>query len=291
MSPITLLTDFGLRDYYVAAMKGVLLSRAPGATLVDISHDVEPGDIQSAAFLLEAAYPCFPAGTVHLAVVDPGVGTGRHMLALEMPDGSRLVAPDNGLLDGFIDGARRVVAADRPDLYREAPGATFHGRDRFAPLAAALASGARVHTLGPVLEAPVRLGREKPKKGNGLLQGQVTQIDRYGNIVTDIPASWLVNNLISAIYAECGEAVIETLVTCYEEIPSGKEALLVGSLGTLELSRNGESMAAACGVRRGDSVRIRFHSPVHDSKSTKHRAASRREPYETVGVQDHQHSE
>ncbi|MEM8996861.1 MAG: SAM-dependent chlorinase/fluorinase, partial [Acidobacteriota bacterium] len=223
MSPITLLTDFGLSDYYVAAMKGVLLTRAPGAPLVDISHDVDPGDVRGAAFLLEAAYPCFPAGTVHLAVVDPGVGTDRSLLAVEMPDGSRLVAPDNGLLDGFIDDARQVVAADRPDLYREAPGATFHGRDRFAPLAAALATGAGVHTLGPLLEAPVRLSRQQPKKGNGLLQGQVTQIDRYGNIVTDIPAAWLINNPLSAIYAECGEAVIETLVTCYEEIPSGKD--------------------------------------------------------------------
>ncbi|MEM1178964.1 MAG: SAM-dependent chlorinase/fluorinase [Acidobacteriota bacterium] len=291
MKPITLLTDFGVTDYYVAALKGVLLSRAPGSPLVDISHSVEPGDIDGAAFLLEAAYPCFPEGTVHLAVVDPGVGTERHLLVLEMPDGCRLVAPDNGVLEGFIDRALHVIAADRPDLYREAPGSTFHGRDRFAPLAAALASGTAATSLGSVLEAPVRRPREKPKKGNGLLQGQVIHIDRYGNVVTDIPASWLLNDSQSAIYAECGEAVIETLVTCYDEIPLGKEAILVGSLDTMELSRNGESMAALYGIGRGESVRIRFRSLEHHSKSTKHRAASRRERYETVGVQDHQYPE
>src|SRR5437588_11052452 len=149
MAPLlTLLTDFGSSDYYVAAVKGTVLRLAPGTQLVDISHQVEPGDVAGAAFLLAAAAPAFPTGTVHLAVVDPGVGSRRRILAAETASGSSLVAPDNGLLTPLLGGAR-VRAVERGDLYLESPGATFDGRDRFAPVAAFLLRGGAPAELGP----------------------------------------------------------------------------------------------------------------------------------------------
>lgn len=139
MRTITLLTDFGTGDYYVGAIKGTLLRLAPEARIVDLSHDLPPGDVEAAAFVLAAAAPAFPAGTVHLAVVDPGVGSARHRLVLSA-HGQRFVAPDNGLLTHLL-AAGTVHAVARDDLDLPAPGATFHGRDRFAPVAAALAGG------------------------------------------------------------------------------------------------------------------------------------------------------
>src|SRR4051812_13619730 len=143
MSLLTLLTDFGTADYYVAAVKGTVLRLAPGTTLVDISHQVPPGDVEAAAFLLAAAAPSFPDGSVHLAVVDPGVGSGRRILAARTASGLFL-APDNGLLGPLLedaDAARELRAVERSDLFLTAPGATFHGRDRFAPVAAWLLRG------------------------------------------------------------------------------------------------------------------------------------------------------
>src|SRR6185369_6039340 len=144
MPLLTLLTDFGLDDYYVAAVKGTVLRLAPGSQIVDISHQVPPGDIETAAFLLAAAFPSFPAGTVHLAVVDPGVGSSRRILAVGIRGGSWLVAPDNGLLTPLLVDAESIHSVDRSELFLAGPGHTFHGRDRFAPVAAWLLAGGDV---------------------------------------------------------------------------------------------------------------------------------------------------
>lgn len=258
MSLLTLLTDFGLTDYYVAAVKGTVLRLAPGTTLVDISHDVPAGDVETASFLLAAAFPSFPAGTVHLAVVDPGVGSARRILAVRTSEGPLLapgsfLAPDNGLLTPFFDRAEEIRSVERPDLFLPSPGQTFHGRDRFAPTAAALLCGEPFAALGPAVDDPVRLPIPPPRRAAGELLGRVAHIDRYGNLVTDIPATWLP---AAPCRVEIGSRATDRHASCYAEIPPGEAAFLSGSLGTIELSLNGDDLARQWTVSRGAAVRI-----------------------------------
>jgi S-adenosyl-L-methionine hydrolase (adenosine-forming) len=256
MPLLTLLTDFGLTDYYVAAVKGTVLRLAPGTVLVDISHDVPAGDVETASFLLAAASPSFPAGTVHLAVVDPGVGSGRRILAARLgSDGasSWFLAPDNGLLTPLLDRAEEIRSVEKADLFLPSPGQTFHGRDRFAPTAAWLLRGEPFAALGPVVDDPVRLPGEPPRREADQAVGRVVHIDRYGNLVTDIPASWLP---AGPCRVQVGDRTAERRATCYAEIPPGEAAFLSGSLGTLELSLNGESLAERWDIARGTAVRV-----------------------------------
>jgi S-adenosylmethionine hydrolase len=262
MALLTLLTDFGLTDYYVAAVKGTVLRLAPGTQFVDISHDVPPGDLATAAFLLAAAVPAFPAGTVHLAVVDPGVGSDRRILAAEIPTGW-LVAPDNGLLTPLLNGAR-VRSVERTDLFLPSPGQTFHGRDRFSPVAAWLLRGEPTAELGPEIADPVRLPGVPPRRegaGPGRIVGRVVHIDRYGNLVTDIPTAWLPSPLpplLAEIGPEIGGYIVTRFVSHYRQIPKGEAALLPGSLGTLELSMDGTDLSRVWGVSRDAEVRVTF---------------------------------
>ncbi len=276
MALLTLTTDFGLADWYVAAVKGVVLGLAPGTQIVDLSHEVPPGDIETAAFLLSAAAPAFPPGTVHLAVVDPGVGSERRLLAVEAGD-ARFLAPDNGLLTPFLPPRRAAVvrAADRPDLYRPAAdgggfggyggSSTFHGRDRFAPLAAALLRGEPTAALGPEIRDPVLLPDAAPRREGDLLLGRVVHVDRFGNLVTDLPAAWLpVVPFTATIAGNAGDAgdagdihpPVTRRVTHYRELAAGEPGLLIGSLGTIEISFDGENLAALWHIRRGAAVRI-----------------------------------
>lgn len=269
---LTLLTDFGTADYYVAAVKGTLLRLAPGVELVDLSHEIPPGDVEAAADLLAGAAPTFPTGTVHLAVVDPGVGTERRILVAEA-SGQRFVAPDNGLLTPFLDeavAAGKVWAVTREELFLEAPGSTFHGRDRFAPVAAAIARSARVvhasarvgagelDRMGSVIDDPVRLDHPPPRRdesGDGtVLAGRVARVDRYGNLVTDLPADWLPAGATPEV--EVGGRRTDRWVSCYAELPPGEPGALVGSRATVELSLRGASLADAWKVGRGAPVRI-----------------------------------
>ena len=252
MRILTLLTDFGLTDYYVAAVKGTVLRLAPGTTLVDISHDVPPGDVETASFLLAAASPSFPPGTAHLAVVDPGVGSERRILAARTSSGW-LLAPDNGLLTPFLNRVEEVRSVERPDLFLESPGQTFHGRDRFAPTAAALLRGEPFADLGPLVDDPVRLPSPLPQRASSEILGRVAHIDHYGNLVTDIPAAWLP---AVPCRVEVGSRATERRVACYAEIAPGEAAFLSGSLGTIELSLNGESLSDRWDVTRGTAVRI-----------------------------------
>jgi S-adenosylmethionine hydrolase len=290
MTPLlTLLTDFGTRDYYVAAVKGTVLRLAPGTQMVDISHEVPPGDIAEAAFILAAAVPAFPAGTLHLAVVDPGVGSQRRILAAETA-AARFLAPDNGLLTTVLAGAR-IVSVERHDLFLHGAAATFHGRDRFAPVAAFLLGGGAIADLGPEIADPVLLDRPAPRREPGLLAGVVVHIDRFGNLVTDIPAEWLPAAVAAAegrqstlpppepqaptfsvpAHRTANNAAIETQVVArvgshtavhlaghYHQIPRHQVALLMGSLGTLELAMRGEDLARRWGVDTGAAVQVRW---------------------------------
>lgn len=251
---VTLLTDFGTADYYVAAVKGVLLSRAPRATLVDLSHEVPPGDVAAAAFLLGAAAPVFPDGTVHLAVVDPGVGSERRILAVRSGRHA-FVGPDNGVLDAVLDGAA-VHAVEATGLFLPAPGETFHGRDRFAPVAACLATGGRLAELGPAVADPVRLGLPRPRREAGRARGRVAHVDRFGNLVTDLPAEWLREREVEAVRLAGRE--VTRRVRHYAEIPAGRPAWMIGSLGTVELALPGESLARSWGIARGEPVELAF---------------------------------
>lgn len=253
---LTLLTDFGLTDYYVGAVKGTVLRLAPGSALVDLSHDVVPGDVAGAAFLLGAAAPSFPPGTVHLAVVDPGVGSERRILVARRGEARRgealYVAPDNGLLTPLLDGAE-VRSVARRDLFLPSPGATFHGRDRFAPVAAYLLRGEDPQELGPSIDDPVRLPLQAPVRSPDRLRGTIVHIDRFGNLVTDIPAAWLGDRPCRAIV---GSHTTERRITHYAELSPGEPGLLTGSLGTLELSLNGTSLARHWDLERGTLVEI-----------------------------------
>lgn len=259
MPILTLLTDFGLEDYYVAAVKGTVLRLAPGAQVIDISHQVPAGDVETGSFLLAAAFPSFPAGTVHLAVVDPGVGSGRRILVAQVPSQVEsdppgwLVAPDNGLLTPLLPAAGPVRSVERSDLFLPGPSRTFHGRDRFAPVAAWLLRGEPAAELGPEVSDPRRLPHEPPRREERGISGRVAHIDRYGNLVTDIPAGWLP---AGQVVAEVGFHATRHRATHYAEMPPGEAAILPGSLGTVEISINGEDLASRWSVSRGDPVRI-----------------------------------
>jgi S-adenosyl-L-methionine hydrolase (adenosine-forming) len=263
MPLLTLLTDFGLDDYYVAAVKGTVLRLAPQMShLVDISHQVPPGDVETAAFLLAAAFPSFPAGTVHLAVVDPGVGSRRRILAVRMPDGSHLVAPDNGLLTPLLPGAASIRSVERSELFLSGPGQTFHGRDRFAPVAAFLLRGGSADgidaELGPEIADPVLLAIAPPRREPGRLTGRVAHVDRYGNLVTDIPWAWLPpgGSCRAEVASAKGVRSTDRRVSHYAEIPPDEAAMLPGSLGTVELSLPGADLAERWHVGRGAHVWI-----------------------------------
>jgi hypothetical protein len=256
---LTLLTDFGLADYYVGALKGTLLRLAPRARLVDLSHQVDAGDVEAAADLLAGAAPTFPHGTCHLAVVDPGVGSTRRMLLVEA-GGHRFLAPDNGLLTPFLGDATGTWAVHRHDLFLPAPGATFHGRDRFAPIAAALLRGDHPAALGAAIDDPQRLHRPPPWRESAadgtVLHGRVVRVDRFGNLVTDLPAAWLA--AAGAAVVEIAGRQVSRRVSHYAELPAGEPGVMVGSLATLELALRGESLAARWGVARGEPVRVRL---------------------------------
>jgi S-adenosylmethionine hydrolase len=257
MALLTFLTDFGTSDYYVAAVKGTVLRLAPATQIVDITHEVPAGDVATGAFLLAASVPWFPEGTVHLAVVDPGVGSRRRILAART-DAGWLVLPDNGLLTLLhLRGAvQSIHSIEKTDVFLSGPGQTFHGRDRFAPVAAWLLRRERVETLGPEISDPVLLPLEAPRREPGSVSGQVVHVDRYGNLITDIPTDWLPEG-------PCRAEVTGRSVTFraghYAEIPDGIEgeaAMIPGSLGTVELSLKGDDLARRWTVERGASVRI-----------------------------------
>jgi S-adenosylmethionine hydrolase len=249
---ITLLTDFGLRDGYVAAVKGVLLSRCPEARLVDVSHEIRPGAIATAAFVLGQAAPYFPAGTVHLAVVDPGVGSARRAIACEVGD-QRFVAPDNGLLSRVLDaGPLRVHELREPELWRDEVSAVFHGRDLFGPVAAHLAAGGALERVGPPVDAAtlVRLAWPEPTARDRELVARIVHVDRFGNLVTSLR---LEGEASPACVVELAGRTIPVRRT-YADVASGELLALRGSSGLLEVAANCASAAELLGVGPGDVV-------------------------------------
>ena len=254
MDPIlTLTTDFGTRDPFVAMMKGVILGILPGARIVDVSHHVPPGDLRAAASLMADACPLFPAGTVHVCVVDPGVGSDRRALVVER-DGSLFVGPDNGVLSPFLRGEVRVRQIRNSEYFRRPVSSTFHGRDVFAPVAARLAAGLDPARLGPLLDDPVVLDEALPVEGEGEIRGCVLRIDRFGNLITNIPAEMLEGAKRLRVYV-AGRR-LEGISRCFADLGPGEAGFLVGSTGRLEIFVNRGSAARTLGAAAGDGVRV-----------------------------------
>ncbi|MBU6366618.1 MAG: SAM-dependent chlorinase/fluorinase [Gemmatimonadetes bacterium] len=245
--PITLLTDFGTADGYVGEVKGVLSTLAPHAPLVDISHDLYAQDVEGARLAVARYWRRFPPGTVHLVIVDPGVGTARAALAVAS-EGRYLVGPDNGVLSPslFALDARVVRLAEPP-----AAAPTFHGRDVFAPVAAQLAMGGPLEALGEPHPEPVRRRTPPPvRHGDGTLEGEVLTFDRFGNAVT---------NLVPARPTPPGTTVVTMgqeipLVRTYGDVPPGAPLALVGSSGLVEIAVRNGSAASRFGMARGQRV-------------------------------------
>jgi S-adenosylmethionine hydrolase len=255
---ITLLTDFGLADHYVGAMKGVMLSICPTAQLVDISHQITPYAITEAAFTLAQAWQCFPKGTVHLVVVDPGVGSTRRPILAEAA-GHRFVAPDNGVLTMVLDlipkHKVREITASR--YFRQTVSQTFHGRDIFAPVAAHVADGISPSAFGNRIEDFVRLGLSKPiRTGPGSWSGIVLRIDRFGNLITNFESAAWKRLARRQFQMRLGKQCVSTLAPSYAGMESGQLFAIAGSAGFLEVSLNQGSAAAAIGVQPGAPVEL-----------------------------------
>jgi S-adenosyl-L-methionine hydrolase (adenosine-forming) len=254
---ITLTTDFGLRDPFVGIMKGVLLSICPSARLVDLTHEVPPQDILAGGWALEAAMPFFPPGTVHLAVVDPGVGSARRALAIRA-GGHYFVGPDNGLFTFALDRTGwTAVSVIAPEYRLAEVSQTFHGRDVLAPAAAYLAGGVPLERLGPMVSDPKRLRRPGCRLEGGELLGEVLDADRFGNLITSIPAARLAEIPGSGgLGLEVAGRRLRGPVAAYAEGGDGEPAVIVGSTGRLEIFVRGGSARDRLGVDRGAIVRV-----------------------------------
>lgn len=261
---VLFLTDFGTRDGAVAASKGVMWSIAPALRIVDLSHEVPPYDVQTAAEVLEQALPFYPAGTIAVAVVDPGVGSERRATAILTKKGHVLVGPDNGIFTLVMqsEGLERAVELRNTRFFREhETSSTFHGRDVFAPVAAHLAAGVPLDSLGPPIE-PMRLEMQVPKRVDGRAVGIVRYIeDPYGNVVTNIPAA-----LLDSIGARLGDSLEVKLGSrvlrlpwrrTFSDVPSDRPLALLHSRGVLSFSINQNDFSAKYGVKQKDSISVR----------------------------------
>jgi|Deesub1362B_J571_1020462.scaffolds.fasta_scaffold00030_17 hypothetical protein len=254
MPIITLLTDFGLADPFVGVMKGVILSINPRVQVVDITHQVRPQDIQEAAFLLWDSYRHFPPATVHVAVVDPGVGSQRLPIALSA-QGHFFVGPDNGLFSPVLEALKEVVAIENPAYMLPRPSRTFHGRDIFAPAAAWLTRGVALQELGPLLskEALKRLPLAKARKEGQRVVGQIVHIDRFGNCISNIPAEML-QGLRGPVVLAAGRRL--RLYEHYSQAEPLGAGALINSSGLLEVFLFRGSAAEGLGLRRGQEVEV-----------------------------------
>lgn len=256
---ITLLTDFGAADHYVAAMKGVMLGICPEAQLVDISHEIAPYAITEAAYTLSQAWACFPAGTVHLVVVDPGVGSARRPIVAEAA-GHRFVAPDNGVLtmlyETIAEHEVREITAER--FFRRPVSHTFHGRDIFSPVAAHLANGLATAELGEPITDYVRLPFAKPASiADKIWNGTILKVDRFGNLITNFDSQSFGHIAEHAFEMRIGWSVVSRVASNYAAMPPGELFVIAGSAGLLEVSVNQASAAQMLHARAGDSIELR----------------------------------
>ena len=275
---VTLTTDFGTADGYVGTMKGVILSGAPGAQLVDISHEIRPQDTRQAAYVLYTAYPFFPPHTVHLVVVDPGVGSSRRPIALRTPCGT-FVGPDNGVFSYVMarEPVEALVELADPRYRLPQVSHTFHGRDIFAPAAAHVASGVPVGALGPRVSDPVAFPPPRLEISPAGVIGEVLHADHFGNVITSIGLlTWSDGELLlepafgeagggGRVHFRAGGAAVVVagqeiagVHRTYADVATGEALALVGSEGHLEVAVREGRAARSLGLRPGDAVVLRL---------------------------------
>ena len=249
---IALLTDFGTRDWYVAAVRGVILSRCPNARLVDITHEIPPQDVIAGAFTLAAAAPWFPPGTIFLSIVDPGVGSDRALLAARA-DARYFVGPDNGLLSLTLAEAKRltVVRLTRRRYWLRTVSSTFHGRDIMAPVAAHLASGVPLTRLGVAWRRPASLDLPAVERHGRTFTGHLAHLDAFGNLITNLPGS-LLKSGSSIRYQRHAVRVVSS----YAEGRPQELVALVNALGLVELAIREGSAAWTYNAKRGERVEL-----------------------------------
>ena len=257
-SLITLTTDFGTRDGYVAQMKGVIYTINPKATVIDVAHDIQPFNIVEGALVLKGLARYYPEGTIHVAVVDPGVGSTRRALALRC--GERIyLGPDNGLFSLLMlaAGTCQVREICNRDYMRPDPHPTFHGRDVFAPVAAHMSEGVPLEVLGPEVADSVLLDLPEPVRTDRGINGEIIHVDRFGNLTTNISASML-NKPFAHLRA--GTVYIRRLSSYFGEVGEGRPLALINSFGYLEISVNRRNASEVLGIGRGDKIRLRWSS-------------------------------
>jgi S-adenosylmethionine hydrolase len=249
---ITLLTDFGTADPYVGMMKGVIATICPEANVVDVTHEVPPQDIRAGAFFLERSFRYFPEGTVHVAVVDPGVGTARKPIAVRSV-GHFFIGPDNGLLS--VAARRpRALHLDRATYFRAEVSRTFHGRDLFAPVAAHLASGVPFERLGRPLRKIVRLKNVALRRTRRGFAGNIVSVDRFGNLITNLEfTNW---QALRRPQFRAGPFVATSLAPSYGAVQKGELALILGGYGRLEIAARDGSARKILGLGAGDVVEL-----------------------------------
>lgn len=249
MKILTLLTDFGNDDYYISSIKGSILKYEKDLNIVDISHNVPPFDVKRAAFLLFATYRSFPEDTIHLAIVDPGVGTFRDFLYLEK-DGHHFFAPDNGLITLIYENYCSLFKIIFPDFWVKEGSFTFHGRDLFAPAVGKFLKGLKLEMVPK--SKPILFDYKKPHKNEkGIVSGSIIYIDHFGNCISNIPTN-MIDFGKGKVLIKGKE--ISLWVTSYKEIPKEKIGILKGSIFTLEIAQNMSSAAKFLNVNFGDEI-------------------------------------
>jgi len=257
-SIITLTTDFGLKDFYVGAVKGVILGVNPHASVVDISHSLSAGDIMEGAFVMAGACPYFPSGAVHVGVVDPGVGTSRRGVIVETRRGF-FVGPDNGLLSLAAEktGIRRVFEITKSDFCRVDVSATFHGRDIFGPVAAYLTLGIPPEKIGLEIRDFFMISLPEPTFDGAVISGEILHVDTYGNLISNIKAGDLEESLgVCDVEVTIKGRSIKGLYRTYGDIPEAGAGALMGSSGFMEAAAREANAAKMLGIGVGEKVRI-----------------------------------
>ncbi len=258
---ITLTTDFGYQDYYVSALKAVILRICPEVRLVDISHDLPPQDIMAGAWVLKNTAFLYPPETIHLAVIDPGVG-GERRPVLVKAGGHYFVGPDNGLFSLVVEsekdkGEYRVVELTNSGYWREDVSSTFHGRDIFAPVAAHLCNGVDMSNLGRELSELTTYRWAKPISDDEGIQGWIVHIDRYGNLVTNIPESIIAKHEIkSGLKIYVGNTILKNISHTFSEVSDGEPVAMIGSSGMLEIAINKGNAEQMLGIEKGAPVSL-----------------------------------
>ncbi|HVW08180.1 MAG TPA: SAM-dependent chlorinase/fluorinase [Bryobacteraceae bacterium] len=266
---VTLLTDFGTSDHYVAAMKGVILGICPTADLVDITHDITPYAIAEGAYTLSQAWRCFPRGTIHLAVVDPGVGSKRRAILAEA-EGHRFISPDNGLLSFVLRSASKATVREISEnrFFRKSVSRTFHGRDIFAPVSAHLASGIAPKRFGDVI-SDTQIGdfSEVIEGESGTWFASVLKVDRFGNVISNLESGKFGRIAVDPFRLKIGRQTVSSFRHTYSEALPTEIFALFGSSGYIEVSLNQSDAASMLGVQAG--------SPITVSIQGKHRTRTR----------------